>query len=96
MAPRDKAEAEASKPADGEIPFEAALERLEAVVASLESGEIELETALARFEEGVALVRRCGQQLKVAERRIETLVEEADGLVVGSFELGDEAGEDAF
>ena len=98
MAPPGKAKAKAAAPADAEIPFEAALERLEAVVKSLETGDIELETALARFEEGVRLMRSCTDRLETAERRIEVLVEEADGLAARSFDAGDEdpEGEDAW
>ncbi len=57
-----------------ELSFEAALERLEAIVAELESGELALERALAAFEEGVALSRRCAGELDAAERRIEQLL----------------------
>jgi len=57
-----------------ELSFEAALERLEAIVAELESGELALERALAAFEEGVALSRRCAGDLEAAERRIEQLL----------------------
>lgn len=97
MAPPRKAKTEATRFAEGELPFEAAMDRLEAVVKSLEAGEIELETALSRFEEGVALVRSCSQQLEVAERRIETLVRESEGLVARPFEVGEaeEEGADA-
>lgn len=94
MAPSSKAEAEAANSADGEVPFEVALERLEAVVQSLEGGEIELEVALARFEEGVRLVGSCTKQLETAERRIEALVEEAGGLVARPFDLAGDDGEE--
>ena len=76
--------AERSAPRDGgqgaqgeELSFEAALERLEAVVERLEDGELELESALRAFEEGVGLSRRCAKQLEDAERRVELLA--ADG-----------------
>jgi exodeoxyribonuclease VII small subunit len=88
MAPARKARAEAAEAADGEISFEVALERLEAVVKSLEGGELKLETALEQFEQGVRLMRRCGDQLDRAERRIGELVEEAGGLAERGFELG--------
>ena len=58
----------------GEESFEAALQRLEQVVAQLEKGELELEDALGVFEEGVAVARRCAARLEGAERRIEELV----------------------
>lgn len=61
--------------------FEAALARLEALVARLERGELPLEDALATFEEGVGLTRRLGEQLVSAERRVEELIRDGAGLV---------------
>jgi len=61
---------------DAEPSFEAALDRLEALVAGLEEGELSLEDALAGFEEGVRLSRRLADQLGAAERRIERLTQE--------------------
>jgi len=68
------------------LSFERALERLEDVVERLEGGELPLEEALAAFEEGVQLSRRCAEQLTVAERRIEVLVEQGDGVEVRPFD----------
>lgn len=65
--------AKAPEKAAEALNFEAALERLEAVVEQLEGGELELEAALAAFEEGVALSRRCAGELDAAERRIDIL-----------------------
>ncbi|MFQ5718468.1 MAG: exodeoxyribonuclease VII small subunit [Acidobacteriota bacterium] len=65
---------------DGAEPsFEAALSRLEEIVEHLESGETSLENALALFEEGVGLSRRCNARLTAVERRLEVLVQHADG-----------------
>lgn len=75
---------------DAELPFEAALERLEELVERLESGDLALEDALAAFEEGVALSRRCARQLDVAERRIEVLLEEGGVLGTRAFEGAEE------
>jgi exodeoxyribonuclease VII small subunit len=61
-----------------EVPFEQALERLEEIAQRLEAGDLELEAALAAFEEGVGLARRCAEQLREAERRIEVLTQEGD------------------
>ena len=61
---------------DTEMPFETALERLEAAVDRLEQGDLTLEAALSAFEEGVALSRRCTSRLDAAERRIEVLTRE--------------------
>lgn len=64
---------------DKELTFEAALARLEQVVADLEGGQLALEQSIARFEEGMKLSQFCAQQLDAIERRIEVLVRKADG-----------------
>jgi exodeoxyribonuclease VII small subunit len=77
----------------GEPPFEAALDRLEAIVGRLEDGDLALEDALAGFEEGVRLSRRLADRLADAERRIERLVRE--GGVIATRPLDEAcAGED--
>jgi exodeoxyribonuclease VII small subunit len=77
----------AAAPGPDEAPsFEAALQRLEALVERLEQGDLELEAALAAFEEGVALARRCAAQLGDAERRIEVLMREGGGWVARPLE----------
>ncbi len=53
--------------------FEAALERLEAIVRRLEDGDVGLAEALAHYEQGVSLLKNCYQLLENAERRIELL-----------------------
>jgi exodeoxyribonuclease VII small subunit len=68
------------------VPFEKALERLEEIAERLEAGDLELEAALAAFEEGVGLARRCAEQLREAERRIEVLTQEGDGWSEREFE----------
>ncbi len=55
------------------LTFDAAMERLEDVVARLESGDLELEQALALYEEGVALVRNCAKQLEEARQKVQQL-----------------------
>ena len=72
-----------------ELAFEAALARLEELVARLESADLPLEQALATFEAGVALTRRCSEQLEAAERRIELLVREGGRLVARPHEIED-------
>ena len=66
----------AQEPSESELPFEAALAKLEEVVDRLEQGDLELEASLAAFEQGVRLSRRCASQLDVAEQRIEVLTRE--------------------
>jgi exodeoxyribonuclease VII small subunit len=59
------------------LDFEAAMARLEAIVAELEGGELKLAEALGLYEEGVRLARLAQEQLSGAEGRIEALL--ADG-----------------
>ena len=53
--------------------LEHSIKRLEQIVVELEQGEQELETALESYEEGISLARRCLEQLRAAELRIEEL-----------------------
>jgi exodeoxyribonuclease VII small subunit len=57
------------------LSFEAALDKLETIVAELESGGLPLEQALAKFEEAVLLKQQCETLLASAEARIEELTE---------------------
>jgi exodeoxyribonuclease VII small subunit len=59
--------------------FEAALARLEEIVAELESGELGLEQSLKLFEEGVKLARVCNARLEEAERKVEVLLKDKNG-----------------
>jgi len=59
--------------------LEAALSRLDEIVASLEREDLELESALKLFEEGVGQLRAIQNLLQSAELRIEKLIEEASG-----------------
>ena len=90
-------ESSPSGPQDGgELPFEAALARLEQVVDRLEQGDLELEASLEAFEEGVRLSRRCASQLDAAEQRIEVLMREGAAWLARPFAPdGAEDAEDA-
>jgi len=55
------------------LPFEEALQKLEAIVETMESGELALETLLARYEEGMNLAQACQARLADAERKIQQL-----------------------
>ena len=64
----------ANQKTESSVPdFEAALKKLEAIVANMEGGKLSLESALKQFEEGVALTRRCQALLSEAEQRVEKL-----------------------
>jgi exodeoxyribonuclease VII small subunit len=74
-------------PAD--LPFEAGLERLEAIVQALDRGDLALEAALAAFEEGVELARHCHGCLAQAEQRIELLMRDGESLRARPFVAGE-------
>jgi exodeoxyribonuclease VII small subunit len=62
-----------------ELSFEAALARLEAIVARLEAGNLPLDEAVALYEEGMRLVTLCGQRLDAAELRVSQLAATPSG-----------------
>lgn len=66
-----KAAKDATNPED--LPFEAAMERLEAIVERIEQGEVGLEESVKEYEKGVALLARCRHILSQAEQKIEEL-----------------------
>jgi exodeoxyribonuclease VII small subunit len=76
------AESTPQKPApeDESLSFEQILERLEAVVETLEQGDTPLEQALTAFEHGVSLARLGSRRLDEAERRVELLLSDEDGV----------------
>jgi len=88
--PRESGSRDRDAPRD--LPFERALERLEEIAERLEAGDLELEAALAAFEEGVGLARRCAEQLREAERRIEVLTREGDGWSERALEVPEDEG----
>lgn len=61
------------------MPFEAALQKLEAVVESMESQDLSLETLIKRFEEGVKLANICQAKLGEAEVKIRQLEKSVGG-----------------
>ena len=71
--------------------FEAAMDRLEAIVEEMESGKMQLEDLIVRYEEGMKLVRTCQERLASAEQRIEIITRNHAGKpVVKPFEATSE------
>ena len=80
MSPRKKTTAKGGAAATGGAPsFEAALERLEAIVTRLEEGEVPLEESIEAYAEGTRLVRQCLEKLAAAEATIRDLSEKGGG-----------------
>ena len=62
--------------------FETSLKELEKIVRRLEEGDSSLEDSLKLFEDGVRLSRECQERLNQAERRIEVLLNDENGIPV--------------
>lgn len=69
----------ATKPNADDLPFDEAMQKLEATVEAMESGDLPLETLLARFEEGTKLAQACQVKLAEAEVKIQRLEKNSAG-----------------
>ena len=67
--------------------FEEAMEELETVVRQLESGKIKLDEAVAVYERGAKLKKLCEQKLMAAKSKIDKLIIDKEGTVVGMEEF---------
>ena len=65
--------------APADLPFEAAIARLEVIVKTMEGDTVSLDESLSLYEEGVALVRRLSRELDEAEQRVMILQRPPDG-----------------
>jgi exodeoxyribonuclease VII small subunit len=61
------------------LPFEEALQKLEAIVETMEAGDLPLESLIARYEEGARLAKICQEKLSEAELKIQQLEKNAAG-----------------
>ena len=62
-----------------DMPFEEAMQKLEAIVDAMESGELPLESLMAKFEEGTRLSKICQARLAQAEVKVQQLEKNAAG-----------------
>jgi exodeoxyribonuclease VII small subunit len=69
-----------------EMSFEEAMNELEGLVKILEKGDQNLESSLAVYERAVVLRERCKTILDVSERRVQKIVECANGIEIREFE----------
>lgn len=81
------------------VPFETALEELEAIVAAMEEDQLPLEDLVANYEKGSKLLSHCETVLTSARKRLQTITErQAAGNaaeVTDSLDDGDEMADDA-
>ncbi len=68
--------------------YESDLTRLQAIVDQLEREDLELDRALQLFEEGIARLRSAHAALADADGRVRLLVEQVDGSLVVSDDVG--------
>lgn len=88
MAARARKNAGGDAPAQEKEPreqvdYEAAMARLQEVVAALEAGDLPLERSVALYKEGLGLSRACRDRLRTARNEIRLFTE------------GGQAGQDA-
>jgi len=57
-----------------ELSFEENLEKLEKIVKDLESGNIPLDDAIKNFNEAMLLAKKCDEKLKVAEEKVNSIL----------------------
>ena len=70
-------------------PFEASLEKLEAIVETMESGELTLEESLKAFQEGITLTRACQKALSEAQQEVKILMSD-DPSSIADFDSHDD------
>ena len=66
--------------------FEENLEKLKKSVDSLEEEELPLKETLEKFEEGLKLSKLCNEELEVAQKKIEKIIEKDGKPTSESFE----------
>ncbi len=57
-----------------EVNFEQAFERLEEILEKMNASELSLDQSLSSYEEANSLIQTCQQQLKGAEKKVQTLM----------------------
>lgn len=62
-----------------DMPFEAAIDKLEAIVESMEGDDLPLDVLLSKFEEGTKLAQLCQAKLAEAELKIQKLEKKLSG-----------------
>ncbi len=69
-----------------EMSFEESMAELERLVAELEQGGADLDRSLEIYERAVVLRNHCREILDDGQRRIQKIMETADGVVTADFD----------
>ena len=70
-----------------EMTFEESLAKLNELVGQLENGGLELDKNIEIYEQAVALRDRCRQILEESERKVQKLMETAEGVKKEQFSV---------
>jgi exodeoxyribonuclease VII small subunit len=62
-----------------DLAFEAAMESLDAIVASLEGDRLPLEDMVTSYERGMKLLRVCRSRIESARQRVELITADLEG-----------------
>lgn len=63
------------------IKFEVAIKELEDIVDRLEKGDLSLDETLSEYENGIKLYKQCVAMLENAEKKIQVLVKDENGVL---------------
>ncbi|MGJ3523650.1 exodeoxyribonuclease VII small subunit [Nitratidesulfovibrio sp. D1] len=74
-----------------QVDYEAAMARLQEVVAALEAGDLPLERGVALYKEGLGLSRACRERLRTARNEIRLFTEGGLSDFQGMEGVGDDA-----
>jgi len=71
------------------VKFEDALKGLEDIVERLEKGDLSLDETLSEYENGIKLYKQCVALLENAEKKIQIMVKDENGVLrTKDFEMG--------
>lgn len=70
-----------------EMTFEENLAELEKLVKELETGNLDLDKSIEIYEKAIVLRERCRRFLDESERKVQKLMETADGMKKEDFKL---------
>ncbi|MBM2833596.1 MAG: xseB [Candidatus Brocadiaceae bacterium] len=71
------------------VKFEDAVKGLEDIVGRLEKGDLSLDETLSEYENGIKLYKQCVALLENAEKKIQVLVKDENGILrTKDFEMG--------
>jgi exodeoxyribonuclease VII small subunit len=71
------------------VKFEDAVKGLEDIVGRLEKGDLSLDETLSEYENGIKLHKQCVALLENAEKKIQILVKDENGILrTKDFEVG--------